>query len=125
MILALFDLRSTQGRPGAFWSFWLKKALWVLWCPNKLRHVIMDVLVTPWRENDIFGFFGVRHANQGQTKYGINCCPFFIWWHLECNERGRIKNVISNFVTPKLRVETTHGLGSDFTWLDRSAATTS
>ena len=25
-----------------------------------------------WRENNIFGFFGVQHANQGQKKYGIN-----------------------------------------------------
>jgi len=47
-------------------------ALWVLWCSNELHHVILDVLVAPWKENNIFGFFGVWHANQGQIKYGIN-----------------------------------------------------
>ena len=26
----------------------------------------------PYGENNIFGFFGVRHANQRQTKYSIN-----------------------------------------------------
>ena len=46
-------------------------------------------------------FLGVQHANRGQTKYDINNCLFFIWY-LECNERCQIKNVISNFVTPKL-----------------------
>ena len=71
----------------------------MLRCSNELRHVVLDVLTAPWRKNDIFGFFGVRHANQGQKKYGINSCPFFIWY-LECNERCRLKNMISNFVAP-------------------------
>ena len=51
-----------------------EKALWVFWCPNGFRHVTLDVLVTLWGENNIFGFFGVWHANQGWTKYGINNC---------------------------------------------------
>ena len=44
----------------------------MLWCPNGLRHDILDVLAAPWRENNIFGFFRVRHANRERTKYGIN-----------------------------------------------------
>ena len=44
-----------------------------MWCPNRLHHIILlDVPAAPWRENNIFGFFGVRHANRGQTKYSIN-----------------------------------------------------
>ena len=82
------------------------------------------MLSWPHGENDIFGFFKVWHANRGWTKYGINSYPFFIW-HLECNERYRIKNVISNFVAPKLRVETTHGSRLDFTWLNRSTTAAS
>ena len=94
--------------PGAFWPFWLKKALWALRRPNGLCHTIIYVLVTPWRENDIFGYFKVRNMNRGQTKYSINNYPF-IFWCLECNERCRIKNMISDFVAPKLRAEATYG----------------
>ena len=46
-MLTSFDLWSTLGWPGAFWSFYLKNALWVLWYPNKLCHVILDVLAAP------------------------------------------------------------------------------
>ena len=81
----------------------------MLRCSNELCHIILDVLAAPWRENNIFGFFGVRPANQGQTKYGINNCPFFIW-HLECNERCWIKNVNSNFVAPKFACR-------DYSWI--------
>ena len=51
---------------GAFWSFWLEMALWVLRCPNWLCHVNLDVSVAQWRKVNIFGIFGVWH------------CPFFI-----------------------------------------------
>ena len=44
----------------------------MLRCPNGLRRVILDVLVDLWKENNIFEFFRVRHANRGWTKYGIN-----------------------------------------------------
>ena len=44
----------------------------MLRCPNGLYHVILDVLMAPWKENNIFGFFGVQHANGERTKYGIN-----------------------------------------------------
>ena len=30
----------------------------MLRCPNGLCHVILDVLTAPWRENNIFRFFG-------------------------------------------------------------------
>ena len=50
----------------------LAETLWVLRYPNELLHIILNVLVAPWRENNIFGFFRIRHTNQGQTKYGIN-----------------------------------------------------
>ena len=93
----------------------------MLQCPNRLRYVILDVLVAPCRENNNFVFFKVQHANRGWTKYSNNNYPFFIW-HLECNERRRINNMILNFFAPKLRVETTHRSRSDFTWLDWSAA---
>ena len=39
-------------------------------CPNGLHHVILDVLATPG-ENNIFGFFEIRHTDLGRTKYGI------------------------------------------------------
>ena len=93
----------------------------MLQCPNRLRYVILDVLVAPCRENNNFVFFKVQHLNRGWTKYSNNNNPFFIW-HLECNERRRINNMILNFFAPKLRVETTHRSRSDFTWLDWSAA---
>ena len=44
----------------------------MLWCLNRLHHIILDVLVVPWRENDNFLFFRIRHINRGWTKYGIN-----------------------------------------------------
>ena len=44
----------------------------MLSCLNELHHVILDVLTDPWRENNIFGFFGVCHANWGKIKFGIN-----------------------------------------------------
>ena len=57
-----------------------------------------------------------------RTKHGINICPFFTW-HLECNERCRIKNMILNFVASQICV---WRLFTDrdkiFTWLDWSAA---
>jgi len=37
-----------------------------------LCHVILDILVAQWGENDIFGFFGVRHVNRGRIEYCIN-----------------------------------------------------
>ena len=30
---------------------------------NGLHHVNLDVFATPWRKDNIFGIFGVRHAN--------------------------------------------------------------
>ena len=30
----------------------------MLWCLNGLHHVILDALLDPLRENDIFGFLG-------------------------------------------------------------------
>ena len=82
-ILTLFDLRSTLGWLGAFWSFELKRALWTLRCPNRLHHITLDVLVALWRENNIFGFFRVRHANQGWTKYDINNEDLFLKIHTQ------------------------------------------
>ena len=55
-----------------------KKVLWVLQRPNGLRHIILDVLMAPWRENNIFGYFGIRHANREQTKYSINSILYII-----------------------------------------------
>ena len=37
-------------------------------CLNELHHVILDVLVAPYGENNIFAFFGVWHANQRRKK---------------------------------------------------------
>ena len=44
----------------------------MLRCPNGLCRVILNVLVALRKENNIFGFFRVRHANREWTKYGIN-----------------------------------------------------
>ena len=41
-------------------------------CLYELCHIILDVLMALWKENNIFGFFGIRHANRWRTKYGIN-----------------------------------------------------
>ena len=41
-------------------------------CPNWMCNIILDVLLAPWRENNNFRFFGVWHANRGQTKHSIN-----------------------------------------------------
>ena len=36
-----------------------------------------------WRKkNDIFGFFGVRYTNRGQTKYGINSVVVVVFFFL-------------------------------------------
>ena len=40
--------------------------------PNRLCHITLDVLAAPWRENNIFEFFEVWHANRGRTKYDID-----------------------------------------------------
>ena len=62
--------RSTYGSPEAVWSFWLKKALWALRCPNGLRHVILDVLTAPWGHRQIYPItlFG---SNFGHTFGGL------------------------------------------------------
>ena len=71
-VLTSFDLQSNLGLTrGILVILVKKKALWVLWCPNGLCHVILDVLAASWRDG-IFGFFEVWHANRGWTKYGIN-----------------------------------------------------
>lgn len=44
----------------------------MLRCLNWLCHVILDILAAPWKEDDIFGFFGVRHSNRERKKYNIN-----------------------------------------------------
>ena len=57
----------------------------MLWYSNRLCHVILDVLVASWRENNIFGFFRVRHANRGWTKYSINIMlAFMLYAMLTC-----------------------------------------
>ena len=82
-ILTLFDIQSTVGWLEAFWSFELKRALWALRCLNRLCHITLDVLTTPWRENNIFEFFKVQHANQGWTKYDINNEDLFLKSHTQ------------------------------------------
>ena len=34
-------------------------------CSDGLHHVTLDVLVAPWRENDIFGFLGFGMQIEG------------------------------------------------------------
>ena len=88
-----------------------EKAFWVLWCPNGLHHVILDVLVVPCRENNIFGFFGVLHANRGQTKYSIkthhhNNSPLLqTYYHPNSTINHRTKN--SKWTQPPLATATT------------------
>lgn len=74
-------------------GIWPEKAFWVLRHPNGLRHIKLDVFTTPSRKVNIFDIFGVLHANQGQKKYSICSCPFFIW-HLDVKEWCWAKKVI-------------------------------
>ena len=53
-ILILFEFWLTQGLLGAFWSILPKMALWVLWCPNGLHHINLDVSIAQWRNDNIF-----------------------------------------------------------------------
>ena len=70
-----FDPILTFGQPrvdqGHFGQFDLKMTLWVLQYLNGLCHINLDVLATSCRKDNIFEIFGARHANQGQTKYGV------------------------------------------------------
>ena len=67
----------------------------MLRCLNKLHHVILDVLAASWRENNIFGFFGVQQANWEQTKYNINIYIIVFMW---CNKsRNKIFFKKKNF----------------------------
>ena len=68
---------------------------------------------------NIFGFLGVWHINRGRTKYCIYNCPIFIW-HLDCNERCRINNVIPHFVAPKLSAKTALFMGQNQSYLDEA-----
>ena len=71
------------------------------------------------RKVNIFGIFRVQHANREQRKYNVYSCPFFIW-HLDCNERYCIKNVISHFVVPKLYAITAPFLGQNQSYPDKA-----
>ena len=68
-----FDLTLTFSQlrvdKGHFGQFKPEKALRVLRCSNRLRHVNLDVFVALWVKDNIFRIFEVQHTNQGQTKY--------------------------------------------------------
>ena len=49
-------------------------ALRVLWFPNGLRHVNLDVSMAPCRKDNIFEILGVQHANWRRTKYDVYTC---------------------------------------------------
>ena len=70
-------------------------------------------------ESNIFGFLGVWHINRGRTTYCIYNCPIFIW-HLDCNERYQINNVITHFVAPKLSAKTALFMGQNQSYLDEA-----
>ena len=74
MILTGFDFRSTQGWLGTFWSIWPKMAFWVLQCSSRLRHVNLVVFTAPRKKVNIFGIFGVQHANQGKKNTISTLC---------------------------------------------------
>ena len=97
---------------------WPEKALQLLWCPNGLHHVDLDISTALWRKYSIFGIFGVWHANRGKTKYVVYNYPFFIW-HIECNERCWVKNVILHFIAPKLLAEIVLFMGQYWPYLAR------
>ena len=42
----MFNLRLNLGLTRGVLVILAEKALWLLWCPNKLRHIVLDVLMT-------------------------------------------------------------------------------
>jgi len=82
MILTNFDFQSTQGWLGVFWSIWPEMTLQVLRCLNRLHHANLDVSTAPWKKDNIFGIFGVWHANQRQTKYDVYTFIYAFHWFL-------------------------------------------
>ena len=67
-----FDLIWPPVNPGLTRGILAKKGTLSTLMSERLHHVILDVLAAPWKENNIFGFFGVQHVNRGRTKYGIS-----------------------------------------------------
>ena len=66
----MFDLQSNLGLTRGILDISVKKGTLVASALERVRHIVLDVLMAPWRKkNDIFGFFGVQHTNRGQTKY--------------------------------------------------------
>ena len=52
----LVDLRSNLGLTRGILVILVEEG--TLGCSNGLCHDILDLLVAPWRDNNIFGFFG-------------------------------------------------------------------
>ena len=97
-----FDLRSNLGLTRGILVILAEKDTLSALVPKRVAPHCSRCSLGPIERKWYFWIFlGVQHINWGRTKYGINSCLFFIWY-LECNERCRIKNLISNFVTPKL-----------------------
>ena len=71
------------------------------------------------RKVNVFGIFKVQHANREQRKYNVYNYLSFLW-HLDCNERSCINNVISHFVAPKLYAITAPFLGQNRSYPDKA-----
>ena len=97
-----FDLRSNLGLTRGILVILAEKGTLSALVPKRVAPHCSRCSLGPIERKWYFWIFlGVQHINWGRTKYGINSCLFFIWY-LECYERCWIKNLISNFVTPKL-----------------------
>ena len=51
-----------------FWSIWPEMALWVLWCPNGLCHVNLDVFAAPLRKIMLLEFSGSSMQIKGKQN---------------------------------------------------------
>ena len=63
----------------------------MLWCSNKLRYVILDVLTAPWRENNIFGFSGSSKQIEGKQNTVSTTIKYFFFFFFKVEEKKIIE----------------------------------
>ena len=79
--------------------------------PNGLRHVTLDVLAAPWRENDVFRIFEVQHANYGinnkndQRRWASHCFHGRRRLHHPHDDAIVITLAIANYTTRRVLID--------------------